>query len=247
MKPVVLTIAGFDPSGGAGILRDVRTIEETGCEARAAVAALTIQDRHRFMGFEAVASELLEAQVSAVTRAANPVAVKVGMLGSSANCKTTALCIADMDPAPHVVVDPLLSASAGGDLTDDPALDTLRESLFHLATLVTPNVPEASVLAHRDIFDMSDMEAAARAILATGAGAVLLKGGHMKGEVVTDLLALPGERLIRMEHERLDAGIHGSGCLLSSAIAAHLALGRNIEDAVRLSVDRVTDEIKRQD
>lgn len=245
MKPVVLIIAGFDPSGGAGVLRDVRAVEAIGGSARVAVTALTAQNEHHFHGFEAVGSRMVEAQILSAIEVGAPSAVKVGMLGSEDNCDTVGRIIQALRPAPPVIVDPVLAASTGGILTDDTGLDAVRRRLLPFADLVTPNVPEAAVLTGMPIEDRESMEAAARSLLRTGAKAVLLKGGHLETDPVVDILALPGRKSVVLEHEHIPGSIHGSGCLLSSTVAAHLAFGKELLEAVNLGVDAVLDRIKR--
>jgi len=245
MKPVVLVVAGFDPSGGAGILRDVRAVESLGARARAVVTAITAQDEYRFSGFHTVDAASVNAQVRVAAGSAPPAAVKIGMLGSRDNCEAMATFLEGLGGSAAVVLDPVLRASTGAELIDDSALDALRDVLLPLATLVTPNVPEAEVLTGATIRGPGDMIAAARDLLESGVGAVLLKGGHMDTDPVVDVLVRRGEKTLRMEHPRQHGGIHGSGCLLSSTVAAHLALGQGLEDAVRQGVNVVVEEIRR--
>ena len=243
--PAVLVIAGFDPSGGAGLLRDVATLEGLGTRARAVVAALTAQDETRFDGFVAVDPAFLQLQIDAVTRAPFA-AVKIGMLGSTANAGVVATYLRGCGRARTgdlpVVVDPVLRASAGGWLTDDATLDALRSWLLPLATVITPNIPEAEVLTGARIRSVDDMRAAAVQLRTSGCRAVVIKGGHGEGDRVSDVLV--DEQAVHViERDRLPGGIHGSGCRFSSALAAHLALGRSIEQAVRRAGDFVAEAI----
>ncbi|NOZ00343.1 MAG: bifunctional hydroxymethylpyrimidine kinase/phosphomethylpyrimidine kinase [Deltaproteobacteria bacterium] len=243
MKPPVLVIAGLDPSGGAGILRDARAVNSAGVDCRVVATSLTAQDENSFDRFEDVSPDMVEAQFKAAVRSRHPAAVKVGMLGSRANCEAVARLLRGLKTRPPLVVDPVLAASSGGNLTDDSDLASLRDHMIPLASLVTPNVPEAAVLARMDITGVEQMESAAVTILRMGAGAVLVKGGHLKSETVTDVLAIKGESVRLLRHERLPRGIHGSGCLLSSTAAAHLALGSSLAEAVQLGIDAVVNEI----
>ena len=243
--PAVLVIAGFDPSGGAGVLRDVATLQDLGVRARAVVAALTAQDEDHFDGFVAVDPAFLRRQIDAITRAPFA-AVKIGMLGTVANADAVAKFLwgvrARAGGLP-VVVDPVLRASAGGLLTDDAALGALRSHLLPLATVLTPNLPEAEALTGSPIRSLADMREAAVRLRAGGCRAVVIKGGHGAGDRVADVL-VDDHAVHVIERDRLPGGIHGSGCRFSSAIAAHLALGRSIEEAVRRAGDYVAEAIE---
>lgn len=244
MKPLVLVMAGFDPSGGAGILRDVRAVEAAGGDARAAVTALTAQDERHFHGFQAVDPSLVRAQAHAAVEFAPPAAMKIGMLGSRDNCEAVADFLKDLPESTPVVLDPVLRSSTGGDLIDEATMAALRERLLPVATLVTPNVPEAEVLAGVSIDCVDHMVDAAAALLESGVRAVLVKGGHLRTDPVVDVLARRDQEVLRLEHPRMPGGIHGSGCLLSSTVATHLALGREMEEAVRQGAGVVLAEIR---
>ncbi|MBM4396343.1 MAG: hydroxymethylpyrimidine/phosphomethylpyrimidine kinase [Deltaproteobacteria bacterium] len=241
VRPTVLVVAGFDPSGGAGVTRDLSAIRRAGADATAAVAALTFQSPGRFDGLFAVPAEVLRAEIAAAARAAPPAAVKVGMLGSRENVRAVADFLASC-PA-RAVIDPVWRASAGGSLTDDDGLAELRSVLLPLAAVLTPNAPEAGVLLGRPVRTRDDQRAAAADLCALGAAAVVVKGGHVEGDPAADVVADGSGVVAEIERPRLRGGIHGSGCLFSSTLAAHLALGRPVAEATRLAGDAVAEAI----
>jgi hydroxymethylpyrimidine kinase/phosphomethylpyrimidine kinase len=225
MRPVVLCFSGLDPSGGAGLQADIEAIAALGGHAAVVCTALTVQDSQRVYGFEAVSPALVRQQAEAVLADLPVAAIKLGMLGSGA----IADVIADLlsaHPELPVVLDPVLAANSGGNL----AADDLAQALFRLfprATLITPNTVEARRLAETD-----DLDAAVKALLARGARHVLLKGGHEPGrEILNRLYSIDGlQRESRCP--RLPGEYHGSGCTLASAIAAGLADGLPLTEAI---------------
>ncbi len=229
----VLVIAGSDSSGGAGIQADVKAITALGAFAATAITAITVQDSRAVHAVHLLPASLVAAQVECALADPGADAVKIGMLGDAA---ITAAVAAALRAAigPPLVIDPVFCASSGARLLAEDALNVLRGELFPLATLVTPNVPEAALLSGIAIHDLSSMERAARALVPAGtSGAVLVKGGHLPGEMVVDMLAsLDG--IIRFEAPRL-AGRQrrGTGCTLASAIAAGLAQGFALVDSIR--------------
>jgi hydroxymethylpyrimidine kinase/phosphomethylpyrimidine kinase len=246
LRPVVLTIAGSDCSGGAGVLADVRTIAACGGYPAAAIAALTVQTTGRVRRVEPLAPSLVEAQIEAVLDDLPVAAVKVGMLGGATVARTVAECLRRRAQR-NVVVDPVLRASDGRglfgasdeshesdgpDRPDAAALDALR-ALARTATVMTPNLFEAAALEGRGatIADADGAAAVGRALVSAGAKAVLVTGGHLPGAPVDVLVDADGER--RFEGRRLPAGrTHGTGCCLSSALATFLARGLVLADAV---------------
>lgn len=230
-SPTVLTIAGSDSGGGAGIQADLKTFEAFGVFGTSALTAVTAQNT---VGVEAVAlidADLIVAQIRAVCEDLSPAACKTGMLGNEAGVRAAVAGIVECRPGP-VVVDPVMVATSGDRLLEPEAVSALREALLPLARVVTPNVPEAELLSGREIADVEGLRAAAEALVAAGAGAVLLKGGHLEGETVTDVLR-DGARETVFESPRLERGaLHGTGCTLSAAIAALLARGLDLEPAV---------------
>ncbi|OIP18239.1 MAG: bifunctional hydroxymethylpyrimidine kinase/phosphomethylpyrimidine kinase [Comamonadaceae bacterium CG2_30_59_20] len=231
--PRVLSIAGSDSGGGAGIQADLKTFAALGCFGMTAITALTAQNTCGVRAIHSVPPEMLRAQIDAVLEDIGADAVKVGMLHSPEIVRTVAQAI-DRHHLSRVVFDPVMVATSGAKLIDDPAIAVLVAELFPRATLITPNLDEAALLVGRPLVCAQDMAQAAAELLANGARAVLLKGGHLAGDVVMDLL-LPaeGEPLWMQAPRIATANTHGTGCTLSSAIAAHLALGAPLIDAVQ--------------
>lgn len=230
--PRVLSIAGSDSGGGAGIQADLKTIAALGCYGMTAITALTAQNTLGVSAIHAVPSAIVRAQIDAVAEDIRLHAVKIGMIHSPEIVQTVAQSI-DRHGLTNVVLDPVMMATSGAVLIDNPAIAALVQDLFSRAIVVTPNLDEASLLVGRTVDNESAMEAAAQELLGMGANSVLLKGGHLAGDVVSDLLVTRGGVVQWMRAPRiLSANIHGTGCTLSSAIAAHLALGAGLLDAV---------------
>ena len=231
--PIVLTIAGFDPSGGAGIAADLKTFAAHNCYGIAAVTALTVQSTQGVKAVHATPSAAVRAQVEALVEDSTIAAVKIGMLANRANAAVVG-DILEKTPLPNVVLDPVLQPSSGAtDLMEASGIKFLREELFRRATLITPNVPEAETLLGMEIKDAAAMEAAARAFVERGARAALVKGGHLEKPV--DVL-FDGAEVVKFGGERVRGdNTHGSGCTLSSAIAAQLANGKALREAVLLA------------
>ena len=231
--PRVLSIAGSDSGGGAGIQADLKTFAALGCYGMTAIPALTAQNTQGVRAIHGVPPDMLRQQIDAVVEDIGLHAVKIGMLHAPEIVHTVAEAI-DRHALVNVVLDPVMVATSGAVLIENPAIAALVRELFPRADLVTPNLDEAALLVGRPLNDERDMEAAAHDLLAMGARAVLLKGGHLRGEVVSDLLLLPGGALTWMRAPRIhSANTHGTGCTLSSAIAAHLALGASLAEAVQ--------------
>jgi hydroxymethylpyrimidine/phosphomethylpyrimidine kinase len=235
----VLSIAGSDSGGGAGIQADLKTFSALGCFGMTAITALTAQNTCGVRAIHAVPAQMLRDQIDAVLEDMGVDAVKVGMLHSPDIVRTVAQAI-DRHALPHVVFDPVMVATSGARLIDETAIAVLVAEMFGRATLITPNLDEAGLLVGRRLASVPDMAQAAQVLLARGARAVLLKGGHLPGAVVVDLLWRAGAEPIWMEAPRIDsANTHGTGCTLSSAIAAHLALGLDLPGAVLAARDYV--------
>ena len=240
--PIVLTIAGFDPSCGAGIAADLKTIAAHNCYGVAAVTALTVQSTQGVMSIHIPPSANLRAQIEALLEDAQIAAVKIGMLGNRANAHVVAE-ILDQAKLQNVVLDPVMYATGGGaELMDAAGVKFLREELMKRVTLVTPNISEAQQILGMEIPDVAAMEAAARALVEQGAHAVLVKGGHM--EKAVDVLFDGAEILILGGEKVRTENTHGSGCTLSSAIAAQLALGKPLREAALLAKVYVTKAIE---
>jgi hydroxymethylpyrimidine/phosphomethylpyrimidine kinase len=230
--PRVLSIAGSDSGGGAGIQADLKTISALGCFGMTAITALTAQNTLGVRAIHAVPAQILADQIDAVLDDIGVDAVKIGMLHSAEIVHTVAQAI-DRHALPHVVLDPVMVATSGAKLIDNHAVDSLVQQLFPRAALVTPNLDEAALLVGHALQTEADMQVAAAALLTMGARAVLLKGGHLQGEVVSDLLALSSGETLWMRDARIATpNTHGTGCTLSSAIASYLALGQELAQAV---------------
>lgn len=231
--PRVLSIAGSDSGGGAGIQADLKTFAALGCFGMTALTALTAQNTLGVRSIHAVPLAFLAEQVDAVVEDIGVDAVKIGMLHSADTVRTVASAL-QRHGLRRVVLDPVMVATSGAKLIDDRAIDVLVRELFPLATVVTPNLDEASLLVGRPLLGEADMEAAARELLDRGAQAVLVKGGHLAGGVVSDLLQVRGGAPQWMRAPRIvTPNTHGTGCTLSSAIASHLALDADLSDAVQ--------------
>ncbi len=230
--PRVLSIAGSDSGGGAGIQADLKTIAALGCYGMTALTALTAQNTLGVRSIHGVPPQMLRDQIDAVIEDIGVNSVKVGMLHSPEVVLTVAEAI-DRHALGSVVLDPVMVATSGAVLIDSPAIAVLVRELFHRAMVVTPNLAEASLLVGRLIDHERAMEDAAREMIGMGAQAVLLKGGHLAGDVVSDLLMTHDDQIHWMRAPRVDtSNTHGTGCTLSSAIAAYLALGQPLLEAV---------------
>jgi hydroxymethylpyrimidine/phosphomethylpyrimidine kinase len=237
-RPIsVLTIAGSDSGGGAGIQADLKTFAAHGLHGLSAIAALTAQNTQGVSAVHVPPTTFLRAQVDACFEDFRIGAVKLGMLANARIIDAVADSLEAHDPK-FVVLDPVMVASSGARLLEEDALDALRQRLLPIATVVTPNIPEAELLLGHAIPDGDAAEAALVELLALGATAVLLKGGHLPGRKLVDRLD-DGWQLHEFEHPRLKVEGHGTGCTLASAIAAQLALGRKLPDACAAAGDYV--------
>jgi hydroxymethylpyrimidine/phosphomethylpyrimidine kinase len=226
--PVCLSIAGSDSGGGAGIQADLKAFARQGVHGTTAITAITAQNTVGVLGVEAVSPAMIVEQVRAVVQDIGVDAVKVGMLGSVASAEAVGSALDLLPESTPVVVDPVMVAESGARLLDADAQQALVDLVLARATVVTPNLPEARVLAGDGELDVADL---ARAVHALGPKAVVVTGGHR--ETVTDVL-FDGERIVEIPGERFaDGAAHGSGCTHSSTLAARLALGDDLVDAVR--------------
>ena len=230
--PRVLSIAGSDSGGGAGIQADLKTFSAMGCYGMTAITAVTAQNTLGVTAIHGVPVEVLKAQICAVMDDIGVDALKIGMLHSPELVRVVAWAI-DEYRIERVVLDPVMVATSGDRLIAEETIAVLVGELFHRVTLVTPNLDEAALLLGGPISSIDALEDAAARLLALGAHAVLLKGGHLPGDEVVDVLAMRGEALQRLQSSRIASGnVHGTGCTLSSAIAAGLALGLSLPQAV---------------
>ncbi len=232
MRGRVLIIAGSDSGGGAGIQADIKAVTIAGAYAATAVTALTAQNTLGVFGVLPVPPEFVAQQIEVVLDDIGADAIKTGMLH---DCAVIAAIVASLDRRARgipLVVDPVMAAKGGARLIEEDAIEALKKDLVARASLVTPNLPEAEILCGRAIASLGDMREAARSLLSSGPKAVLLKGGHLAGETIYDVLATSaGSRVF--ESPRIETRhTHGTGCTLASAIAALLAQGEDLERAV---------------
>ena len=244
--PTVLSIAGFDPSGGAGVLADTKTFVAFNCCPAAAITSLTFQNEQEVFGCVHQTASTVRAQLTPVLAERKVSAVKTGMLPTREIVLEVANVVRE-HKLPSLVVDPVIRSTSSYELANDAAISALCEELFPLARVVTPNIPEAERLTGLSITDEESMRRATLSIRKLGAQAVLLKGGHLRNApAATDLLDDGGMvRSFSSEWIRGD-NFHGTGCLLSAAIAACLAKGLALEEATRQAKNFVTNEIRRK-
>jgi hydroxymethylpyrimidine/phosphomethylpyrimidine kinase len=241
---IALTVAGSDSGGGAGIQADLKTFQQFGVYGTSVIVALTAQNTRGVRAVEAVPEAMVSAQLTALAEDLPPDALKTGMLAEAGLVRLVAKAIRENGWQP-LVVDPVMVATSGHRLLTTEAEDVIRESLVPLAALVTPNLDEAAVLTGRVVHDVATMERAGETLLRFGAAAALVKGGHLSGDTLTDVLVTP-EGVRRFSRPRVPTGsTHGSGCTLSAAITAGLALGRPLATAVEDALDFVHRAIAR--
>jgi hydroxymethylpyrimidine/phosphomethylpyrimidine kinase len=237
--PTALTIAGSDPSGGAGIQADLKTFAAYGVYGASVVTALTVQTTLGVRASAAVDPALVAAQLDAVLDDLDVAAVKTGMLATRAIVEAVAERLAARR-GPQLVVDPVLAATSGDRLLDADAVAALRARLLPLATLVTPNLAEAAALTGRRVTRPDEMRDAARALVGLGARAALVKGGHLAGEALDVLADADGVREHVAPRVSVPGPLHGAGCTLSAAVVAGLVLGWSLDTAVSAAKDYVT-------
>lgn len=230
--PIVLSIAGFDPTAGAGTGADLKTIAAHNCYGVAVVTALTVQSSRGVKGVQPVSAELVRAQLEELLKDISVAAVKIGMLGTRANVQVVAEVL-ERKKISHVVLDPVLRSTSGMELLEAAGAKELAKQLLALATVITPNIGEATALTGLEIKKVDDMKAAAEKLREMGARAVVITGGEL--ERPTDLLYV-GDEFTPLETDRIKSeNTHGTGCAFSSAIAANLALGRQLAESVMLA------------
>lgn len=229
----VLIIAGSDSGGGAGIQADIKTVTALGGYAATAITALTAQNTLGVHGVQAVPPAFIRRQIAVVLGDIGADAIKTGMLYSAAVIEAVFAALKSHGKSIPLIVDPVMIAKGGASLLDKSAVETMKKRLIPRAALITPNLPEAEALTGKVIHGVDDMRRAAQALLALGCGAVLLKGGHGEGKVITDLLAERGGKITLFRGQRIETRhTHGTGCTLASAIATGLAQGLALRDAV---------------
>lgn len=234
-----VTIAGSDSCGGAGIQADIKAMSALGCYAASVITAVTVQNTMGVSAVHAVPPEIVAGQIRAVMDDIRPQAVKVGMVNDINTIKTIADTLAEYD-IEHLVVDPVMVATSGARLMQDDAVGVFTDRLMPLATLLTPNVPEAEVLSGISINDKSSMDNAARIIQDKGCQSLLIKGGHIEGRKIDRLYTSMGRE---REYEAANVATrntHGTGCTLSSAITSYLAMGYAIGEAIAAAKEWLT-------
>lgn len=239
--PVVLTIAGFDPSSGAGVTADIKTIASHGCYGVGCITAMTVQSTAGVRRVEAVDAGLVTETLEELTADIPIAAVRIGMLGSAKVVRAVAEFLGSRSgkpgKLPNVVLDPILRSSSGAELLDAAGTRVLIEKLIPLADVITPNVDEAAVLTGLKVTDLDEMRAAAAKLHSMGVNAVVVTGGHL--EKAIDLLSFKGkdgfeEEVFKAERQRSNS-THGTGCAFATAMACHLALGRGLAEAALLA------------
>jgi hydroxymethylpyrimidine/phosphomethylpyrimidine kinase len=234
--PVVLSIAGFDPSSGAGVTADVKTIAAHGCYGVACITALTVQSTAGVKRVEAVTPELIAETLEELSADLDIAAVHIGILGSGKVARAVSEFLAQSELG-NVVLDPIIKSSSGSDLTDAPGLRLLVERLLPQATVITPNVDEAATLTGLAVTNLEQMRVAAARLHEMGATAVVITGGHLDKAI--DLLSFTSRHGTEQEvfkSNRMESkSTHGTGCAFSTAMACHLARGRGLPEAVLLS------------
>ncbi len=230
-----LSVAGSDPSGGAGVQADLKTFSSLGVYGSAVITALTVQNTMGVKYVHALPPKVVYDQIVAVMEDLNPDAVKVGMVNDAATLDAIVSAFSEFCPR-FLVVDPVMISSSGKMLMSDDAVALLKRKLLPMTDLLTPNIPETSVLSGEPVDSPASMEQAARAILACGTNAVLIKGGHASGKSKTDMLFSVSDGSISVNEYSVPSVVsrntHGTGCTLSSAIAAFVARGNSLVEAV---------------
>lgn len=241
--PNILTIAGSDCSGGAGIQADIKAISANDGYAMSVITALTAQNTTGVQATVDVPERFVDDQIRSIFDDINVHAVKIGMLSNPEIIKTIAKALEHYKPE-HIILDPVMVASSGDVLISSDAVDVMKDVLIPLATLITPNIPEAEKLSRKAVIDM---ERAAKDLLDLGPQSVLLKDGHGRSEICKDILVTQTDTHI-FEAQRLDSkNTHGTGCTLSSAIATHLGKGVSLENSVRESKAYISKAIEHSD
>jgi hydroxymethylpyrimidine/phosphomethylpyrimidine kinase len=241
----VLTIAGSDSGGGAGIQADLKTMSAIGCYGMSVITALTAQNTRGVTGIHPVPPSFAADQIDAVFSDIGADAVKIGMLYSAELIEVIAERLKEHD-AQKIILDPVMVAQSGDKLLRDDAIQAIKDYLMPLADVVTPNIPEAEVLIERRILGIDDMQTAARTLAGCGSRSILIKGGHLEDNDSTDMLYLrQDERFVKLDARRISSrNNHGTGCTLSSAIAAYRAKGCGIEEAVRKAKTYIQNAIR---
>ena len=234
--PVVLSIAGSDSGGGAGIQADLKTMASLGVYGATVITAITAQNTLGVRGIQSVSIDIFQQQLQAVMDDFVIDAVKIGMLHTPEIVQVLAQTLNKYKPK-HIVLDPVMVATSGDSLIQQSTVQSMKKNLFTLASIITPNLKEASLLLNKSLVSVDEMKQAAYDLLSFGSRAVLLKGGHLKAKIMTDVLWIKGEdNALTFNSDYIETNnSHGRGCTLSSAIASYLALGYKLKEAVALA------------
>lgn len=231
--PTILTIAGSDSCGGAGIQADIKTISAMGAYACSAITAITAENSKQVQSIQGVTPQILIDQINCIFEDMKIDAIKSGMLYNKKNVEAIAQILEKWDST-NYILDPVMISTSGTRLVEESAIETIQKKLFPLTTLITPNIPEAEILSDTSITNTEDMTLAGLKILKQGCKAVLIKGGHLEGNESTDVLLCQDrkEPIFFRNKSIKSSNTHGTGCTLSSAIATRLAFGDNLENAI---------------
>ena len=241
--PIVLSIAGSDSSGGAGIQADLKTFSALGVYGATAITAITAQNTQGVNSQFALPPQMVYEQITAVIDDLNLSVVKIGMLSNVEIVNAVAYALSNYDV--KIVLDPVIVSTSGHRLLSVEAQDVIKERLLPMCEIVTPNIPEMETLANMPVSTYEEKEKAANHLLSLGAKSVLLKGGHEEGEMKRDYLFFNGQQSLSFVSETiLTKNVHGTGCTLSSAIAAFIARGLSLEDAISEAKNYVTEAIR---
>lgn len=234
-----ITIAGSDSGGGAGIQADLKTFSALGVHGSSVITAVTAQNTKEVTAVHNVPLDIIEKQIDAVLSDIGADVVKIGMLSNSDIIKTVAKKLRDYK-IKNIVLDPVMVAASGAKLLEDSAIVSLKKELIPLAWIITPNIPEAEVLVNFEIRTLEDVKNAAKKILKLGCRAVLMKGGHLNidDNKIIDIF-YEGHNFVEIKNRKIDKTGHGTGCTLSSAIAAYIAKGFELKDAVKNAINYV--------
>lgn len=242
--PIALTIAGSDSGGGAGIQADIKTFSALGVYGASVITSITAQNTMGVRGIQAISPEILKGQLDAVFEDLTIDAVKIGMLHNKTAVELVVDAIDKYTPT-YIILDPVMISTSGNKLLQNDAIEIIIQALFHRTTLVTPNIDEAEYLSGVKISSEEGMKLAADKLLSLGCRAVLMKGGHLKSKHMTDILYVSGMSPLRLSTETIETtNGHGTGCTLSSAIAAYLALGKELPEAVYAAKEYITKAIQ---
>jgi hydroxymethylpyrimidine/phosphomethylpyrimidine kinase len=236
----VLTIAGSDNSGGAGIQADLKTFSALGCYGMSVITALTAQNTEGVQDIQEIESQFVEKQIKSILEDISVDAIKIGMLFNTSVVKSVAKCMREIK-ANSVVLDPVMFAKSGDRLLQEEAVASIKDELFPLATIITPNIPEAEALLGCSIESFESMQQAAIDLKKLGPKAVVVKGGGLSADSSDDCLVIDDDNPQWLKQERIDTkNLHGAGCTFSSAISAFLARSYNLEDAVKEAKNYLT-------